>query len=148
MIGNLDSAYPDNSRTPCKEIAFAAKSKKSSKNMAKPGERKKFMLDSFAKKPLLQNFLIGLKKIGAKFLTIITQVFSKSSLLMIGLYRAFMSGHIGGVCRFHPTCSVYAEQAFKEKHPLKASCLVLRRLCRCRPFGAYGYDPIPQESSQ
>ncbi|MBI3736432.1 membrane protein insertion efficiency factor YidD [Candidatus Sumerlaeota bacterium] len=47
------------------------------------------------------------------------------------------------MCRFYPSCSVYAVDAI-EKHPLpKASWLIMRRVCRCHPFHAGGYDPVP-----
>jgi len=46
-------------------------------------------------------------------------------------------------CRFHPTCSEYARQCFTV-HPFpRAVYLVLRRLLRCHPFHAGGYDPAP-----
>jgi uncharacterized protein len=48
-----------------------------------------------------------------------------------------------GVCRFHPTCSEYAIQAFSELGLLKAARCVAWRLLRCNPLCTGGNDPVP-----
>jgi len=48
-----------------------------------------------------------------------------------------------GQCRFTPTCSLYAKQAFSRHNPLLASWLTLRRMLQCHPWGKGGYDPVP-----
>ena len=46
-------------------------------------------------------------------------------------------------CRFYPTCSHYALEAFA-KHPfVTAFGLTLRRIMRCNPLTTGGYDPVP-----
>lgn len=65
-------------------------------------------------------------------------------LLFIGLVRAYqliLSPHIGGTCRYHPTCSTYAIQAFEEYGAVKGFVLSIYRLLRCHPWGGHGYDP-------
>ncbi|MCA9396639.1 MAG: membrane protein insertion efficiency factor YidD [Candidatus Omnitrophica bacterium] len=48
------------------------------------------------------------------------------------------------VCRFHPGCTAYAVTAI-HKHKLSTSFrLIVKRLLSCRPFGRYGYDPVPE----
>jgi len=46
-------------------------------------------------------------------------------------------------CRFYPTCSDYALQCFQRYSLFKASWLTIKRLCRCHPLCAGGYDPVP-----
>jgi putative membrane protein insertion efficiency factor len=65
-------------------------------------------------------------------------------LLFIGLVRAYqliLSPHLGGTCRYQPTCSNYAIQAFREYGVLKGLVLSVHRLFRCHPWGGHGYDP-------
>lgn len=49
-------------------------------------------------------------------------------------------------CRFYPSCSAYAKEAIENYGALTGSVLTVRRLVRCRPFGASGYDPVPEKN--
>ncbi len=62
---------------------------------------------------------------------------------LIGLYRVALSGWLGGQCRFHPTCSVYAEQAIRTHGALRGSAMTSWRILRCGPFTAGGVDHVP-----
>ena len=66
--------------------------------------------------------------------------FDMFSLVLIFFSKLF-NPHSLRVCRFEPTCSCYAKDAFNKHRPLFAARLVMRRLLRCRPFGGAGYDP-------
>jgi putative membrane protein insertion efficiency factor len=63
--------------------------------------------------------------------------------LLLRGYRYFISPLLGPTCRFHPSCSQYAEQALETHGLLRGSWLAAGRLCRCGPWTAGGYDPIP-----
>ncbi|ERP31177.1 membrane protein insertion efficiency factor YidD [Chitinivibrio alkaliphilus] len=47
-----------------------------------------------------------------------------------------------GVCRFTPSCSVYARDAVKTLPLHRAMLQIIQRLIRCRPGGGFGYDPV------
>lgn len=62
---------------------------------------------------------------------------------LIHAYRLAISPLIGPACRYHPTCSAYAEQAIRVHGPLRGGLLAARRLLRCHPFHSGGFDPVP-----
>ena len=62
---------------------------------------------------------------------------------MIGLYRATLSGWLGGQCRFYPTCSRYAEEAIRTHGALRGTLMASWRIARCGPFTAGGVDHVP-----
>ena len=64
----------------------------------------------------------------------------------VRLYRATLSGWLGGQCRFHPSCSHYAEEAIHVHGAVKGSALAIRRILRCNPFGRGGLDPVPSRA--
>ena len=67
-------------------------------------------------------------------------------LALIGFYRAAISPALPSACRFYPTCSVYAYEAVSTWGLKRGLRLTIRRLGRCRPFGLYGYDPVPERT--
>lgn len=46
-------------------------------------------------------------------------------------------------CRFTPSCSEYAINAFRSFGAVKGGYLTLRRIIRCNPFSDGGPDPVP-----
>ncbi len=50
---------------------------------------------------------------------------------------------LGPKCRYTPTCSQYALEAFKKYGPFKGCWLAVKRISRCHPWGGHGYDPVP-----
>lgn len=64
---------------------------------------------------------------------------------VIDIYKKVISPYIISQCRFYPTCSFYARDAFITHNSLKAVLLVIVRLSKCNPFFSGGYDPINQK---
>jgi len=58
-------------------------------------------------------------------------------------YRYCVSPLLPRSCRFHPSCSEYAEEAFEQHGAVRGGWLAAKRLCRCGPWHRGGYDPVP-----
>jgi uncharacterized protein len=67
---------------------------------------------------------------------------------LVRTYRYCVSPMLGPNCRFYPSCSCYAEEALEYHGALKGSYLTIRRLLRCHPWHAGGYDPVPSPTSR
>lgn len=78
------------------------------------------------------------------FREVVKKVLAAPFILLIKFYQVCISPLKGGpTCRFTPTCSQYALEAFKKYGPFKGGWLALRRILRCHPWGGSGYDPVP-----
>jgi putative membrane protein insertion efficiency factor len=64
-------------------------------------------------------------------------------IVVIKLYQWILSPLLGPKCRFTPTCSQYALEAFKKYGPFKGFWLSLKRISKCHPWGGHGHDPVP-----
>ena len=64
----------------------------------------------------------------------------------IRLYQLTLAYFFVGACRYEPSCSAYAVEAVTRHGALKGSFLAAHRLCRCGPWTAGGYDPVPPSS--
>lgn len=64
------------------------------------------------------------------------------ALGLIWLYRLLVSPLLPPVCRFHPSCSRYSQQAIRRHGLARGVWLSARRLGRCHPFHPGGYDPV------
>ena len=65
-------------------------------------------------------------------------------IFLIGLYRKFISPIKPPSCRFRPTCSAYAIEAFQKRGFFAGFILTAYRILRCNPFSRGGYDPVPE----
>lgn len=69
------------------------------------------------------------------------------AILLIQMYRVSLSPlKGGGCCRFSPTCSQYALEAYQRFGFLKGTWLTCIRILKCQPFyrGCL-YDPVPEK---
>ena len=70
-------------------------------------------------------------------------MFKRFCLAAIRGYQRYISPLLPDACIYIPTCSQYAVEAI-EKYGVVTGCwLGVRRILRCHPFHAGGYDPVP-----
>ena len=69
------------------------------------------------------------------------------ALAVLYLYKRLLSPLLGSGCRFYPTCSDYAREAFWRKGFWTACWLTAWRLVRCNPFHPGGYDPLEPDDT-
>jgi putative membrane protein insertion efficiency factor len=68
--------------------------------------------------------------------------------LMIALIRAYqtlLSPVLPPSCRFTPSCSTYAIDAYRQHGFWHGTRLAVGRLLRCGPWTAGGFDPVPED---
>jgi putative membrane protein insertion efficiency factor len=66
----------------------------------------------------------------------------KLLVLLLWGYHEFLSPMMPRACRFYPSCSVYTVAAIRRYGILKGIANGLRRIGRCHPWHAGGYDPV------
>jgi putative membrane protein insertion efficiency factor len=66
----------------------------------------------------------------------------RAAIRTLQAYQGATSGRISP-CRFYPSCSNYAIDAFTEHGFWQGFALTAKRLVRCRPFGPHGVDLVP-----
>lgn len=64
-------------------------------------------------------------------------------LKLIVLYKSYISPLLIPKCRFYPSCSQYCYDAVEQYGLIKGLALGFKRVLRCHPFNAGGYDPVP-----
>lgn len=66
------------------------------------------------------------------------------AMALIRFYRRFLSRlKPAPTCRFTPTCSAYALEAFEKRGFFAGLALCVWRLLRCSPLSPAGHDPVP-----
>ena len=88
--------------------------------------------------------MLHLKTIFSRFQCRILRLLAVSFLGVIWIYQRLISPYLAPRCRFIPTCSSYAKEAFETHALVKGMQLALQRICRCHPWGGSGFDPVPK----
>jgi len=65
------------------------------------------------------------------------------AVAFVKFYQGAISPYLPPSCRFFPTCSSYAIEALERHGFLRGSLLAAKRILRCHPFRAGGFDPVP-----
>lgn len=85
----------------------------------------------------------------SKFFPFVAALPARALLALIRTYQRTLSPALPALfgstcgCRFTPTCSHYAADAVREHGALTGAWLAARRLVKCTPFHAGGFDPVP-----
>ncbi len=72
---------------------------------------------------------------------------NKVMIKCIDIYRKHRP-RLAPRCRYHPTCSAYAKEAYTRKGFFYATFLSVKRILRCNPLFKGGYDPIPEKGDK
>ena len=68
---------------------------------------------------------------------------------LVRFYQKFLSPlKRRPTCRYTPTCSAYAVEAFMKRGFFVGLWLTVKRILRCNPLGSFGYDPVPEKKSK
>jgi uncharacterized protein len=72
-----------------------------------------------------------------------TNIAETGALGLIKTYQYTLRPMLGQRCRFFPSCSEYTAEAISSHGVARGSLLGAMRLCKCHPWHAGGYDPVP-----
>ena len=72
----------------------------------------------------------------------ILQILSLPLIGLIRIYQLVISPWLGPQCRFTPSCSAYAIEAFQKYGLIKGAWMAFRRISSCHPWGRHGHDPV------
>jgi len=61
---------------------------------------------------------------------------------MLRIYKFALSPILPSACRFYPTCSEYMRESVERYGAMRGVGRGLRRLLRCHPWHAGGFDPV------
>ena len=72
----------------------------------------------------------------------------KVALALIRFYQKKISPNTPSSCRYTPSCSQYTYEAIERFGVIQGVWLGAKRIARCHPFNAGGYDPIPTKGNK
>ena len=67
---------------------------------------------------------------------------ARAAMALVRLYQRVFTGR-PSPCRYWPSCSSYAHEAFEQHGLVRGGWMTARRLARCHPWGGQGVDPVP-----
>ena len=67
-------------------------------------------------------------------------------VVLIKIYQYTLGPLLGGACRFYPSCSEYTLQAIIRFGVIRGGWMGAKRIARCNPWVAGGYDPCPLQN--
>ncbi|MCC8191473.1 MAG: membrane protein insertion efficiency factor YidD [Ruminococcus sp.] len=66
-------------------------------------------------------------------------------IFLVKIYQKVISPLFPARCKYYPTCSKYAVDAFKKHGFFKGLILAVWRILRCNPWSDGGIDPVPEK---
>jgi len=85
-----------------------------------------------------------LKSFFQNIVELFSRIFKRVLIVLVRFYQLAISPLIANHCRFEPTCSRYAIIAIERHGVFKGGWMAVRRIGRCRPGVAGGWDPVPE----
>ena len=74
------------------------------------------------------------------------KIVSHTLIIIIKIYKIFISPYLGNNCRYLPTCSDYFIDCLKIYGPFKGFYFGTKRILSCHPIkiigGGEGFDPV------
>jgi putative membrane protein insertion efficiency factor len=71
---------------------------------------------------------------------------NKLFIFLIRIYQNTLGIIFPPSCRYYPSCSEFSIQALQSFGILKGSWLSFKRILKCNPFSAGGYDPVSRHN--
>ncbi len=65
---------------------------------------------------------------------------------LVRAYRLLLGPLVGGSCKYHPSCSQYALDAFSRYGLARGAVLACWRLLRCHPWSHGGVDYVEDQT--
>jgi putative membrane protein insertion efficiency factor len=64
-------------------------------------------------------------------------------VLFVRGYQVALGPLLPASCRFYPSCSAYMIEALERHGAMRGGLMGIRRILRCHPLHAGGFDPVP-----